>query len=153
WDRYLEQHERLLQLSRKDDDKGAQALYVGEMRQTFNQYYGVLHQIIDYQTRGGQKEARKAADTYGAAWNWIVAGIVLAGLMCLAAGFFIVSGVSGPIKRMTGAMGRLAQQDLGTEIEGVGRKDEIGQMAAAVQVFKTSMIEGDRLKAEQEQAQ
>jgi methyl-accepting chemotaxis protein len=153
WNRYLEQHEKLVELSRKDDDKGAQALYVGDMQQTFNQYYGVLHDIIEYQTKGGQAEAKKAADTYSAAWNWIVGGIVLAVLMCVSAGFFIVTGVSGPIKRMTGAMGRLAQHDLATEIEGVGRKDEIGQMAAAVQVFKTSMIEGDRLKAEQEEEQ
>jgi len=153
WSHYLELHEKLIEMSRKDDDKGAQAFYVGEMSKTFDQYNATLHAIIDYQTHGGQKEAKKAADTYSSAWNWIIAGIALAGLMCVAAGFFIVSGVSGPIKRMTAAMGRLANHDLTTEIEGVGRKDEIGQMAAAVQVFKTSMIEGDRLKAEQEQAQ
>jgi hypothetical protein len=50
-------------------------------------------------------------------------------------------------------MGKLARHDLSTEIGGVGRKDEIGQMATAVQVFKDSMIEADRLKAEQEAAQ
>ncbi len=153
WSHYLEQHEKLMEMSRKDDDKNAQAFYVGEMRDTFDQYYGALHNIIEYQTKGGNAEAREAADTYGAAWNWIVGGIGLAALMCVTAGIFIVSGVSGPIKRMTGAMGRLAQHDLTTEIEGIGRKDEIGQMAAAVQVFKTSMIEGDRLKAEQQEAQ
>ena len=54
---------------------------------------------------------------------------------------------------MTGAMSRLAQHDLTTEIDGVERKDEVGQMATAVQVFKNSMIETDRLKAEQEEAQ
>ena len=56
----------------------------------------------------------------------------------------------GPIRRMTDLMGRLARHDLTAEIEGAGRKDEIGDMASAVQIFKTSMVEGDRLKAEQE---
>src|SRR5215472_18994585 len=50
-------------------------------------------------------------------------------------------------------MGQLAQHDLSTVIDGLGRKDEIGKMSAAVQVFKDSMIEADGLKAEQEKAQ
>ena len=32
-------------------------------------------------------------------------------------------------------------------IPGTDRKDEIGDMAEAVQVFKTNMIEADRLRA------
>jgi len=58
-----------------------------------------------------------------------------------------------PMRRMTDVMGALARHDLTCVIEGAGRQDEIGVMAAAVQVFKDSMIEGDRLKAEQEAAQ
>jgi methyl-accepting chemotaxis protein len=58
-----------------------------------------------------------------------------------------------PLVDMSAAMTRLAQHDLTTVIEGAERKDEVGQMANAVQVFKTSMIEGDRMKAEQEEVQ
>ncbi|HWY62423.1 MAG TPA: methyl-accepting chemotaxis protein [Rhizomicrobium sp.] len=152
WSRYLEVHEKLMDLSRKGDDKAAQALYVGDMRTTFNQYYDDLHAIMAYQDKGGHAEAQQAADTYRLAWDFIVAAIAMAALLCVAAGFMIVTGVSSPIKRMTNAMGHLAKHDLSTEIDGLGRKDEIGQMAAAVQVFKDSMIEGDRLKAEQETA-
>ena len=60
-------------------------------------------------------------------------------------GWLLVSGVSTPIQRITEAMKRLAGHDLSTDIVGLGRKDEIGAMAAAVQVFKDSMIEADRL--------
>src|SRR5262249_33284806 len=56
-----------------------------------------------------------------------------------------------PIRRITDVMGQLARHDLSCVVEGVARKDEIGLMAAAVQVFKDSMIESDRLKAEQEE--
>jgi len=58
-----------------------------------------------------------------------------------------------PIRRMTAMMESLARHDLSCVIEGVGRRDEIGQMAASVQIFRDSMIEGDRLKAEQQEAQ
>ena len=50
-------------------------------------------------------------------------------------------------------MGRLAEHDMSVQIEGQDRKDEIGLMAAAVQVFKNNMIEADRLKEEQEVSQ
>jgi len=152
WKEYLVEHDKLIELSRKDDDKGAQKLYVGDMRTTFNQYYGTLNNIVAYQVKGGHAEAQKAADTYSQAWNFVIAALVMAAIICIGCGIVIVTGVSSPIKRMTNAMGLLAKHDLTTQIEGLGRKDEVGQMAAAVQVFKDSMIEGDRLKAEQEAA-
>jgi methyl-accepting chemotaxis protein len=37
------------------------------------------------------------------------------------------------------------------EIPGVGRKDEIGQMADSVAVLKSNMIEADRLREQTEQ--
>jgi methyl-accepting chemotaxis protein len=153
WSHYLELHHDLNAISRAGDNAKAEAFYVGEMRTAFNAYYGLLHKLIQHQIVGGKEEAATAADTYASAWDWIVVMIVLAALMCVAAGIFIVSGVSKPIKLMTDAMGRLARHDLATVIHGVGRKDEIGQMASAVQVFKDSMIEADRLKTEQEAAQ
>jgi len=56
-------------------------------------------------------------------------------------GFLIVQWrVTGPINRMTDAMQRLANRDLGVEIPFVDRGAEVGQMAKAVQVFKDSMI-------------
>src|SRR6185312_5224090 len=66
-----------------------------------------------------------------------------------AAAWTIISGVSRPITAMTDAMRRLAGRDMTTEIAGQERGDEIGAMAAAVQVFKENMIAADRLATEQ----
>ncbi|HAI32584.1 MAG TPA: methyl-accepting chemotaxis protein, partial [Thalassospira sp.] len=56
--------------------------------------------------------------------------------------------LSRPIIAITAIMRRLADRDLGVEIPGQSRKDEIGQMAQAVQVFKTNAIRNDELEAE-----
>ena len=45
-------------------------------------------------------------------------------------------------------MGELAAGRLEVAVPGVGRRDEIGEMAAALDVFKNGMIEGERLRAE-----
>jgi methyl-accepting chemotaxis protein len=48
-------------------------------------------------------------------------------------------------------MGVLSAGDTSIDVPGVGRRDEIGQIAAAVKVFKDNMLEADRLRAEQEE--
>ncbi|MEO0911181.1 MAG: HAMP domain-containing protein, partial [Pseudomonadota bacterium] len=80
----------------------------------------------------------------------IIIGVALAWLTAKA--------TSGPIVRMTSAMGDLAQGNLEVDIPARGRKDEIGKMADAVQTFKDAAIakrameekENNREKLEEE---
>lgn len=57
--------------------------------------------------------------------------------------------VIGPLLDISSIMTRLAGHELTVEIPGLRRKDEIGSMALAVQFFKDSLIEADRLSSEQ----
>ncbi len=65
--------------------------------------------------------------------------------------WLIGRGITRPVAGMTKAMTVLAGGDTSVEIPSRDNKDEIGDMAKAVQVFKDSMIETGRLRAEQEQ--
>ena len=76
----------------------------------------------------------------------LVVALALAGV-----GFLIVKRqVTEPIRSMTHAMRRLATRDITVEIPGSDGGHEIAAMAAAVEVFKASMITAARLAAEQE---
>ncbi|WP_298956921.1 CHASE3 domain-containing protein [uncultured Methylobacterium sp.] len=93
------------------------------------------------------------AEAAGARARWIAGAGLLAILACAVAGIGLLqAGVVGPIRRMTAAMGRLAGGDLGIAVEGAGRRDEIGAMAGAVQVFKDNLIRTRDLEAEAELA-
>ena len=79
-----------------------------------------------------------------------VLGIILAGLITIS--------ISTLIKRITRTMSELADGDLTVEIEGADRRDQIGNMARAVGVFKDNAIrmagveaEKNRLAAQTEQ--
>ena len=61
--------------------------------------------------------------------------------------------VTRPIVGMTGLMGRLAGGDLEIAVTGLGRQDEIGAMAKAVQVFKDNAQTARRLEGEQKAEQ
>ena len=82
--------------------------------------------------------------TIGLAAYTLALAILLAALFVL--GRDIVRGVGG----MTSAMLELSGGKDSVEIPGVGRSDEIGKMADAVQVFKTNSIEMRRLSAERQ---
>ncbi|MGX4806406.1 HAMP domain-containing methyl-accepting chemotaxis protein [Bradyrhizobium guangdongense] len=73
----------------------------------------------------------------------------LATLFGLIVAFLIARSIVGPLTAMTRAMGRLAGGDLAIEIPGRGKADEIGDMAKAIEVFKTNMIDTERLRREQ----
>ncbi|PLX38459.1 MAG: methyl-accepting chemotaxis protein [Hyphomicrobiales bacterium] len=75
--------------------------------------------------------------TAGAAGISLVLGILAAWL--------IGAGISGPVQMITRAMKTLAGGDKSTAIPGLDRKDEIGAMASAVQVFKENMIKADEM--------
>jgi methyl-accepting chemotaxis protein len=69
----------------------------------------------------------------------LAAGLLVA--MLVTIGWFIGRTVTRPIAAMTDAMSRLAGGDEETGIPSTGRRDEIGDMAHAVQVFKDGMIQ------------
>lgn len=100
-------------------------------------------QVTDLQMQGLLKTA--AFIMYG---TILVMTVIVAGL-----GLLVGRRVSSAIAGMTRAMTQLAGGDTATAVPGVGRRDEIGAMANAVEVFKDSMIRADRLAAEQRVAQ
>ena len=68
-------------------------------------------------------------------------------------GALVARSISRPIVRMTEAMTELANGNVRIVPPGVGRKDEVGAMASAVQVFRDNMIEAERLRTEQTEAE
>jgi methyl-accepting chemotaxis protein len=77
-----------------------------------------------------------------------VAGAVIL-VLSLLGGWLIGRGISMPVTTMTGAMRRLADGDLAVEVPARDRTDEIGAMAAAVQVFKNNAMRNRQLDVEQ----
>ncbi|TAN69513.1 MAG: HAMP domain-containing protein, partial [Magnetospirillum sp.] len=60
-----------------------------------------------------------------------------------------VRSIVGPVAGITRTMAVLATGNTSAEIAGRERRDEIGEMARAVVVFRDNMIQAERLRAEQ----
>ncbi len=74
---------------------------------------------------------------------------VIAVVLAIGIAWGIGRSLSRPILAMTGAMTALAGGDKTIVIPAIERRDEVGAMARAVQVFKDNAIAVDRLQAEQ----
>ncbi|MGA0602050.1 methyl-accepting chemotaxis protein [Caulobacter sp. KR2-114] len=88
------------------------------------------------------------ARAYAATRIVLIGGGLACMLLSAAIGWLLSRGIASPVSAMTGAMGRLAAGDHTVAIPAVGRRDEVGRMAGAVQTFKDAAIEKLRLEAE-----
>jgi methyl-accepting chemotaxis protein len=79
-----------------------------------------------------------------------VAIAVIVAVMAMIAGavYFVMSNVARPIEQITQSMRNLAEGDAATLIPFAGRTDEVGDMAAAVEVFRCNAVENARLEKE-----
>lgn len=80
----------------------------------------------------------------------LIAGLILVATVLLATVQFLLGrAVLQPVRGLTGVMTRLAEGQRNIEIPALRQSDEIGEMARAVDFFKQSLIETDRLRQEQ----
>ena len=68
----------------------------------------------------------------------------------VAIAWVIGRGISTPVMSLAGVMLRLSNGERDVDVVGANRRDEVGQMANALQVFKENMIAAERLRAEQQ---
>lgn len=73
--------------------------------------------------------------------------LALALVIALSA-YVAISQISRPILQLTHTMERLTDRYYGDAIAGTGRRDEVGTMATALQVFKDTMQRADKLALE-----
>jgi methyl-accepting chemotaxis protein len=76
----------------------------------------------------------------------LIAGGALAVLMSAAMGWMLSRAIARPVASMTDAMNKLAAGDNAIIVPASDQKDEIGEMAAAVQTFKDAAIAKIRLE-------
>jgi methyl-accepting chemotaxis protein len=116
-----------------------------------------LRRFIDYSDKKAHQLSQRAAARGTAIEHMliqIVGGAILASLVL---GFLIGrNGIAGPIGKAVANLRDLAAGRVDVDIFGTQRKDEIGDVSAAMQIFKNNILEKQRadaaLEAERERA-
>ena len=119
------------------------AVYLGQIKNYAGKPVAVLELVKDI-------TAYEAASS-SSQRTLIVGTLAILAAAALVA-FLLGRGMSRPLTAITAVMNRLSSGDTDVTIPGGDRKDELGTMAGAVDVFRRNMIESRLLREEQEAA-
>ncbi|MBM1173746.1 methyl-accepting chemotaxis protein [Microvirga arabica] len=135
----------------RDQDSFALEISNGEGRDARRKVRDLLTERIEANQKGLDVAAEEAEALASSTAMTLMASSVVGILFAIALlGSIVVFAVARPMGAMTGAMVRLANGDLAVDVTGTDRKDEVGELARSLQVFKDNAVEARRLAAEQE---
>jgi methyl-accepting chemotaxis protein len=114
---------------------------------------GALLDVMD--AAGKASEAATAAAIDNSLRHLVIAGALLALVMALAAAslWAVNRRITRPLIALSTVTQQLAANDTAVDIPENGRRDELGVMAAALALFKKSLVEAGRLRADQASVQ
>ena len=120
------------------------ALLTFPLRDAAGNAVGVVELAID-------DAASTAAQSDAIRFVLITTAVLLA--VAILFGLLVARSIARPVVALTARMEALAGGDLSATAPGRDRRDEIGAMARTVEVFREGLIEAERLRAEQQEAQ
>ena len=148
WAAYRAASERLLAARLSDSPEQLQDFAAG------GQYYetasaGLTNAII-LNTRTGVEGAAEAVRFVHLTRALEGGALLVLIAVSLGVGAALTRSVALPVQALTAVMKRLAARDFSARIPGVGRRDELGTMAQAIDVFRASLIEAEALRARED---
>jgi methyl-accepting chemotaxis protein len=98
--------------------------------------------------------AKQASDEYLGTSRQLMAVAAAGIILGIVAGFLIGQfGIVRPINLLKAVMEAFASNDLKADVPGIDRRDEVGDMARTVEVFKKNGLEVERMRADQQVAE
>jgi methyl-accepting chemotaxis protein len=141
-----------LAASTPTDLLNSQSIFFADCAPKFNALATDLATEVDHLTAVVNADNTSLTATTGSTIITTFVAVLGGLLLVMLGGFFAVRiWVTTPVKGLQDVMGQLSGGDLKAKINGTERKDEIGSMARAVQVFKDAGIEKVRLETEAEE--
>ncbi|WP_027171895.1 methyl-accepting chemotaxis protein [Methylobacterium sp. 10] len=149
---YLAQQAEGISMAERGDLAAAQEQYNSTMSEAIRGIIANMNKLVDIQVAAATASGIEAQNAYDTARQQMFVFLGIATILAVGAVVMLVFAISRPLTRMTDAMRQLATGDTKTEIPAIGRRDEIGAMAAAVQVFRDNIVRTEQLENETAQA-
>jgi methyl-accepting chemotaxis protein len=145
-DAYAKTFDRIVATMKERDAKIHEALYGSLGPKMQNVIIDFSHQLQQQQRSVGQE----TLSAVGAARTTALIVALIALVLAMAAAVYLSRMIASALVSLSRVMTQLARGELGVAIPYARNRDEIGDMARAVEVFKESMIKTEQLTAEQE---
>ncbi|EPR22757.1 MULTISPECIES: methyl-accepting chemotaxis protein [Agrobacterium tumefaciens complex] len=135
--------------SNVEEALASQKAFGMECQPVFARIGAKLTQIATEITTRNDTESGALTETSDQTALITVVAVILGFLTVVVAGYFAIrTWLVTPMQGLAGTMQRLANGDLSANIDGTDRRDEVGTMAKAVQIFKDNELKARRLEAD-----
>lgn len=143
---------KTLEEALRDGDRDKAAKAVAVIVANFEPLNRLLLELTALQERVAKNEYDKSTETY--LTTRIVNGAVFLGGLLLSVGLavLIIRSIAVGLTSVTAVMDRLAAGDLAVAVVGAERRDEVGGMARALDVFKQNGLERQKMAAAEQAA-
>jgi two-component system OmpR family sensor kinase len=141
WNDYRTIVNQIVALSRTNRKAEALAIYGSTSRAAYDGASDTLGQLTDQVVANAQAASERLGVAYRQAFWLILLGMVIAGVMVVAALIHISRSISAPLLHLADRMRRLAANHTDIDIPETDRRDEIGEMAQATVIFRNNAIE------------
>ncbi len=138
--------DKVLALAKEGKDEEAADLYNGKMRDVALIADADMIALIKFNGEITENSIQKANQLVTTTELSTIGLATLSILLGMLAAYIAMVRVARPITHITGSMSRLAGGDNTSPIPFAERRDEIGEMAAAVEVFRQNAIERANLE-------
>jgi signal transduction histidine kinase len=141
WRGYRTAAAQVLALARTGPPGEAASRYMTQSLAAYNRASDALGVLTGRTVARATLANTQAMATYKIARALIFLVILMAGFILVAGVNYISHHITDPILGLAARMRSLASNDVNIEVEGADRRDEIGEMARAVAVFRSNAIE------------
>ncbi|MBX4860186.1 HAMP domain-containing protein [Rhizobium sophorae] len=147
---YIASATEIVELAGKDPTAALKAL--PEFMAQFSTLEAAMEQAGDQITAASEEISNRSSDIKASVDIVLEALLASAALFAFGLYFLTRKTVTKPILSLSGDMQRLAGGDTAIACTGIGRTDEIGTMASAVEVFRQAAIANKQLEKDAEAA-
>jgi methyl-accepting chemotaxis protein len=132
------------------DQAGLKPFMVANMDPISAEASGIIVGVVNSNKDLATKSIGVSTEVISFARMSTIIAVAVAALLAIAAALISFFRVARPISDITMSMNQLAAGDNSHEIPHGARRDEIGEMAAAVAIFRSNALERERLERETE---
>ena len=143
---YLKKSKSAIEMA--DGDAGSALMFIKGAEQSFAGIEKITDDLILLSSESKDREIARAGMKLDQQQLTLMIALLSVAFAGIVVSFFVGRGISRPVVAMSRAMRELAAGNFEVKLPGLERRDEVGQMAHAVQEFKVQAV----AKAERETA-
>lgn len=127
WNEYLENHDRMLALSRENKTDEAMEIVLNTIT-LYDDVSDLLLDVVEYNKEGAEEANRNGDRLYSQAGRIVIIALFVIAVLSILTAVYIIRSINSPVRELDGVARKIAEGDLDQNIT-YKSKDELGTLA------------------------